>query len=221
MAVDPERAIIAAWHANAAAWTDAVRAGRIASRERVTNEAILTALRALDPASMLDVGCGEGWLVRALAASGAQIVGVDAVPSLVERARAAGGGEFQVMDYLALLTGDLPTPFDAVVCNFSLLGRVSTEAVFTAAPGLLRPGGRFLVQTLHPGLADEAREGWRAGSWDGRGDGFGAPAPWYYRTLAGWHDLFRDHGLRLLETREPADPATGRPVSVLFTAVPA
>ena len=36
---------------------------------------------------MLDIGCGEGWLARALEAEGIRVTGIDAVPGLIERAR--------------------------------------------------------------------------------------------------------------------------------------
>lgn len=65
----PDR-LVASWDANAAAWTDAVRSGQIASRRLATDAAAVDAVvRAVDGrvARVLDVGCGEGWLSRALA----------------------------------------------------------------------------------------------------------------------------------------------------------
>ena len=78
------------WIANASAWTDAVREGRIASRKNGTDAAIVEACRAHPGMTVLDVGCGEGWLSRALASSGATVVGVDASEPLIIAARAAG-----------------------------------------------------------------------------------------------------------------------------------
>src|SRR5690606_8793522 len=88
-AMDDAR-ILEAWRANAAPWTDAVRAGRIASRRQVTDRAIIDAVSAQRPHTVLDVGCGEGWLARALATRGMTVTGIDAVPALVEQARAGG-----------------------------------------------------------------------------------------------------------------------------------
>jgi hypothetical protein len=34
--------------------------------------------------------------------------------------------------------------------------------------------------------------------------------------MAGWIALFSDHGLRLLEVREPLHPETGKPVSLIL-----
>jgi 2-polyprenyl-3-methyl-5-hydroxy-6-metoxy-1,4-benzoquinol methylase len=215
-----DQRILEAWHHNAAPWAEAVRAGQIESRQQVTNAAVLEAIRRHAPHSVLDVGCGEGWLLRALAAHVPQRLGVDAVPALIAQAQRAGGGEFLVATYADLAAGCLNRRFDVVVCNFSLLGQESVQALFAATPALLQPDGVLVVQTLHPWAASTLsyRDGWRDGSWAGCGSGFAEPAPWYFRTLASWVALFAASGLALLEIQEPIHPTTQQPVSILFTA---
>ena len=44
------------------------------------------------------------------------------------------------------------------------------------------------------------------------------PAPWYFRTLESWIQLFMTSGLRLVELREPIHPQTQKPASVIFIA---
>jgi len=213
--------ILDAWARNAQPWTAAVRARRIPSRVRVTDRAVVDAILERRPATALDLGCGEGWLARALADHGVAVTGVDAVPALVEEARRAGGGTFHVARYDEVAAAGLGRRAEVVVCNFSLLGDRSVESVFRSVPALLAPGGAFFVQTLHPLVACGSgpyADGWRAGTWAGCGDGFGTPAPWYFRTLAGWLHLFREHGLRLADLREPLDAETGWPASVIFVA---
>lgn len=213
--------IIAAWRRNAEPWTAAVREGRIASRRLVTDAAILDAVRAGRPATVLDLGCGEGWLCRSLAAAGIEALGVDAAEGLIERARRAGGASYRVLAFEDLPAGLNGARFDTLVCNFALLGEGAVERVFAAVPALLRPGGRFLVQTLHPLVACGElpyQDGWRDGSWAGCDGDFGEAAPWYFRTLESWLRLLTAHGLRLLELREPLCPGSGRPASVIFVA---
>ena len=41
------------------------------------------AVLALQPERVLDLGCGEGWLCRALLANEIEAVGIDGVPELV------------------------------------------------------------------------------------------------------------------------------------------
>ncbi|QNK01542.1 class I SAM-dependent methyltransferase [Dyella telluris] len=215
-----ETRILDAWHDNAAAWERAVREGRIESRKLVTDQAVIDAVLARSPRSVIDVGCGEGWLARALAAEGVPVLGVDAIPALVEAARAKGGGEFRVLTYDDLAAGVLEARADVVVCNFSLLGGSSVDALLAAVPPLLAPGGVLVVQTLHPLVAEVGAyaDGWREGSWVGCGEGFGQAAPWYFRTLAGWVASFATAGLSLEELIEPIHPHTGRPASVIFMA---
>src|SRR5439155_26179650 len=70
------------WISNADAWTDAVREGRIPSRKAGTDTAILDAVRKFAPCSLLGLGCGEGWLARALSSEGYTVTGVDASSAL-------------------------------------------------------------------------------------------------------------------------------------------
>ncbi|MCP1676431.1 2-polyprenyl-3-methyl-5-hydroxy-6-metoxy-1,4-benzoquinol methylase [Natronocella acetinitrilica] len=216
--------IIESWAINARPWTVAVREGQIESRKRVTDQAILEAVLDRRPGSVLDIGCGEGWLVRELVAAGIQATGTDVVPELVETARRAGGGEFHRLSYEEIATGKLTASVDLVVCNFALLGKESVEGLFKAIQSLLNERGTFVVQTLHPVMAcGEAPylDGWREGSWAGFSKDFSNPAPWYFRTVESWIALFVESGFQLVACREPLHPQTGKPASIIFIAEPA
>lgn len=213
--------ILCAWERNAQAWTDAVRRGAIATRRQVTDQAIIEAVLKQAPISVLDIGCGEGWLARALTARQITVIGVDGVPALIEAAQLAGGGSFYLMTYDDLAAGRFGTCVDAVVCNFSLLGNESVTALLRALPDMLSQDGCLFVQTLHPLEACGElpyQDGWRNGSWDGFSSKFKAPAPWYFRTLASWIDLLGACGFHLLEIQEPLHPESQRPASVIFVA---
>lgn len=209
--------VVDAWSRNSDPWIAAVRGRKIASRALVTDAAIVDAVRARHPRTGVDLGCGEGWLVRALA--GVDMVGVDAIAGLVDAARLAGGGDFRLMSYEQIAAGELQLAADVAICNFSLIGNESVTGLFRAAPTYLRPGGTLIVQTVHPVIAcGDAPyvDGWREGSWAGFNSGFADAPPWYFRTLASWIALFADNGLRLTEVREPVHPDTGKPVSLIL-----
>jgi 2-polyprenyl-3-methyl-5-hydroxy-6-metoxy-1,4-benzoquinol methylase len=222
MSIDPlsDAKIIDSWGKNASSWTAAVRTGQIESRKLITDYAIVDAILSCAPGSVIDLGCGEGWLVRALAVQGVHAVGLDVVPGLIEQAQQAGGS-FQIISYEEIAAGKLKTSADVIACNFSLLGKESVEEIFAVTPALLNPHGSLIVQTLHPINACGAypyQDGWREGSWAGFGADFTDPAPWYFRTLESWIKLFLNSGFRLREVREPTHPESHQPVSVIFIA---
>jgi len=224
MPVDPlsDAKIVEAWHKNASPWTTAVRDNQIESRNLVTNRAIIEAVLGRQPKSVLDIGCGEGWLVRALAEHGVSGIGVDIVPALIEKATQSGGGEFRVASYEGIAAGELDVRVDVAIANFSLIGKDSVEGLLRRVPSLLNPGGALVVQTIHPRVASgdlPYEDGWRSGSWARFSDDFTDPAPWYFRTMESWTRLFTASGLRLKESLEPLHPTTGQPASVIFVAV--
>jgi 2-polyprenyl-3-methyl-5-hydroxy-6-metoxy-1,4-benzoquinol methylase len=223
MTVDPlsDAKIIDSWQKNAAPWTAAVRDNQIESRQLVTNEAIVDAVRSRSPRTALDIGCGEGWLVRALAAHAIQSIGVDVVSDLVERAVRAGGGDFRVASYEDIAAGSLHIEVDVAIANFSLIGHEAVDNLLARVPRLLTRNGSLIVQTLHPAVAVGDLpyvDGWRKGSWMGFSDEFTDPAPWYFRTLESWLRLLRTSGFELLELREPLHPMSGKPASAIFIA---
>ena len=96
--VDPEQQILDCWQQNADPWVDAIRDAEITSRVLVTDWAIESAVVATQPGSVIDLGCGEGWLVRRLMQRGIAARGLDLVPALVDSATRQGG-EFAVASY--------------------------------------------------------------------------------------------------------------------------
>lgn len=57
--------IIKSWDINAGEWSRIVEQEGIASRN-FTNPAIVETVKEYDLKNILDLGCGEGWLTRAL-----------------------------------------------------------------------------------------------------------------------------------------------------------
>lgn len=215
-----EQSILRSWNVNAAPWTHAVREERIDSRTHVTNRAIIEPLLALSVRRVLDIGCGEGWLARALGREGIAVTGVDATPPLIAEARRLGGGFFAVRSYEDLAAGRFEQrDFDAAVCNFSLLGEDSVERLCHALHRYLASSGYLVIQTLHPLAScgtNPYRDGWRAGSWSGFGAEFTDAPPWYFRTLSSWLTLLRRSGYELLDCLEPTAFGAPAPSSIIF-----
>ncbi len=208
------------WEANAGLWTEAVRSRAIASRRLATDAAILGAVLRRRPRRLLDLGCGEGWLCRAVATQVPERVGVDASQALVDAARSAGSAAFHHASYEDIAAGRLGRlgRFDVVVANFALLDE-DLQPLLQALLELTEAGGGLVIQTLHPAAAPPPYEdGWREETFASFGDGRGwTPMPWYFRTTGGWLSAIAQ-AWRVQLVEEPINPATGGPASLLITA---
>jgi SAM-dependent methyltransferase len=116
--------------------------------------AVLEELLDVGGRDVLEVGCGEGWLVRRLAAAGARAVGLDPSAVALERAR-----RDEVVDHLASyvegVAQALPFPaasFDIVIFFNSLhhVPEGCMDAALAQVARVLRPGGRLFVQEPLP-----------------------------------------------------------------------
>ncbi|KIF58052.1 class I SAM-dependent methyltransferase [Pseudomonas fluorescens] len=216
----PESTLLQSWHHNARAWTEAVRSGAIESRRQVTDQAILLAVMGRQPERVLDLGCGEGWLLRALAERGLEAVGVDGDPTLIDAAREAGSSPVQVASYEDLVEAkvDIGRDYDLICANFSLLHQ-DIIPLLAAMNALLVPGGALVIQTLHPwsAAAGDYQDGWREETFDGL-QGDWQPMPWYFRTLSSWLNALDMAGLQLTGLREPQHPQSPVPQSLLMIA---
>ncbi len=210
------------WIANSTAWCEAVREERIESRRLVTNAAVIDAIAERSPRRVLDLGCGEGWLARELAARGVAVTGVDASEPLITAARALGGGSFLVKTYEEVASGPeaLGTGYDAVVANFSLLDE-DVESLARAVRKVLAPHGRFIIQTVHPLAAAGERyeDGWRTETFSAIPGQWRQPMPWYFRTIGSWMGVLTRAGYVVAEMREPRLPNQPLPASLIVVCV--
>jgi trans-aconitate methyltransferase len=104
-------------------------------------------LALLDPASgerILDIGCGTGQLTKAIADSGATVVGIDASPSMIESARA----NFPNLEFLVADAADFSfaEPFDAVFSNAALHWVRRAEEAARCIAAALKSGGRLVAE---------------------------------------------------------------------------
>jgi len=216
----PESILLQSWSHNARAWTEAIRSGAIESRQQVTDQAMLLALMGRQPERVLDLGCGEGWLLRALAERGIEAVGVDGDATLVEAAKAAGSSSVYVASYEELVDAkvDIGRDFDLICANFSLLHQ-DIIPLLAAMNALLVPGGALVIQTLHPWsvAAGDYQDGWREETFDSF-KGQWQPMPWYFRTLSSWLNALDMAGFQLSSLREPQHPQSAVPQSLLMIA---
>jgi len=215
-----ETTLLQSWHHNAQAWIEAIRTGAIESRQTVTDQAMLLAVLSRQPERVLDLGCGEGWLLRALTERGIEAVGVDGDAILVDAARAAGSSPVHLASYEALVEAkvDVGNDYDLICANFALLHQ-DIIPLLAAMNVLLSPGGALVIQTLHPWTvaAGNYQDGWREETFDGF-KGQWRPMPWYFRTLSSWLNALDMAGFRLVGLQEPQHPQSPVPQSLLLVA---
>jgi 2-polyprenyl-3-methyl-5-hydroxy-6-metoxy-1,4-benzoquinol methylase len=200
--MDRHDTLTRSWDRNADNWTRVVRDGLIPSRRAGTDDAVLDAIAERAPRQLLDIGCGEGWLIRAaVARTGCAAVGIDGAAALIGAARAADPATtYHMLDYDSFAASDIGADFDVAVFNYSLFAE-DLAPLLRAAASRLAPGGVIVIQTLHPG--DGQEDGWRTEDFTAFDAGGWAAMPWYYRTLDSWRTVLRDAGLEVRDMREP------------------
>ena len=103
---------------------------------------LLAAVNVKTGNRLLDIACGPGYAAGLAAERGAEAIGVDASPSMLEVARQSyPKAHFQAGDAEALEFAD--ASFDAAVCAFGILHFGRPEAAIGEAHRVLRPGARY------------------------------------------------------------------------------
>ena len=101
------------------------------------------------PASVLDIGCGEGRFPRDLRARGYEVAGIDASATLIQHAREADpDGDYQVADAARLPMADASV--QVVTALLSLHDMDDVNGAVAEAARVLEPGGRLCVAVVHP-----------------------------------------------------------------------
>jgi len=114
---------------------------------------------------VLDVGCGAGTLLEAAVAAGADAVGVDISPGMVEAAQRRAPtatvitADAQTTDLLAAAPG---APFDRVVSRFGVMFFADPEAAFINIRSATAPGARLAFVCWREGETETFSLGLRA-----------------------------------------------------------
>lgn len=124
---------------------------------------IPNALDMLDPQKgerILDLGCGQGVFSRALAETGAQVTGVDAAPTLIEKARTyRSRTPIRYFDRDAANLAGIGE-FDAASAILCLQNMEHLEKVCASVASVLKPGARMLWVLNHPAFRIPKQTSW-------------------------------------------------------------
>lgn len=167
----------------------------------------------LSHASVLDVGCGTGRLMRVAARRGARrIVGIDSCAEMLARANGITvRGDMTRLPFAS-------ATFDCVLAGLAIGYLGQLDDFVREAARVLRAGGRLIGSDLHP---CGQRLGWQRTY--PRDRGRVGVAPSHFHSLDDIRRVVRSSGLELLDVREPTLPHTGvrreaSPVALIWVA---
>jgi SAM-dependent methyltransferase len=95
---------------------------------------------------VLDLCCGQGTLTAKLAATGADVTGLDFSPDMLALAREAAPG-VRIMEGDATAMPFEDGAFDKVLCNFGMMHIADQPQALSEIRRVLRPGGSFAMAT--------------------------------------------------------------------------
>ena len=107
-------------------------------------ESLLELLSPLPGERILDLGCGTGQLTEKIAIAGAEVIGIDSAPAMIEKAQQNYPQlQFDVADARDF---HFSQPFDAIFSNAVLHWISESEAVISCIHKALKSGGRFVAE---------------------------------------------------------------------------
>jgi len=140
---------------------------------------------------ILDVGCGTGHLTKQLKDAGAEVVGLDASPNMIETAKQT----YPDLEFVLADASDFhfDQPFDAIFSNAALHWVQNAEGAVRSMSEALKPGGRFVIEmgghgnvsVLIGGLFEALKK-------------FDCESPshkWYFPSIGEYASLLEKHGI--------------------------
>ncbi len=125
----------------------------IATQIQIVSELMIEALDVRSTERVLDVATGSGNAAMAAARRGCQVVGVDYVPALLDRARRRAKAEGLTIDYVegdAESLSFLDSSFDVAVSVFGAMFAPNQEQTAAELVRVVRPGGRIGIVAHTP-----------------------------------------------------------------------
>jgi len=134
-------------------WVRIIRQHMDPYRLGLTDGAVLDQIGNPAGLRVLDLGCGEGYMARRLAGMGAQVVGIDINPDMIDAAIEAEDRDPLGITYRAGSAYDLSwraAYFDLVVTNHLASDLDNLDQAAREIARVLRPNGRWVSLSLHP-----------------------------------------------------------------------
>jgi ubiquinone/menaquinone biosynthesis C-methylase UbiE len=113
---------------------------------------------------VLDLGCGNGYLSRRLARTGAGVTAVDSSARMIRNAKSHDPENSLRITYVcsdaSKLTSIKDASFDLAFANMSLMDIRDAKGALREVSRVLRKGGRFVASIYHPCFDNGSNSGW-------------------------------------------------------------
>ena len=150
MSSDDVRDALQFWNSVAADWRIQVGAEGDKNRRLNSDPVLWSMTGGVAGLTVLDAGCGPGYLTAKLAQRGASPIGVDFSPSMIELARR----DYPELDFRVDSVSRLETVPDAtidlIVSNYVLMDTPELEETVSSFHRVLKPGGIAVLVFSHP-----------------------------------------------------------------------
>ena len=114
--------------------------------------------------TILDLGCGSGYLSRRLARQGGRLTADDSSLRMIENARSHDPENSLHIAYLHCDVRKMDTlareSFDLVFANMSLMDMEDAEGAIRETSRVLKKGGRFVASISHPCFDNGSNSAW-------------------------------------------------------------
>jgi SAM-dependent methyltransferase len=211
------------WNQKAQEWD--IQVGDQGDRNRILNSdpVLWQFIGNVQGLSILDAGCGTGYLSRQLCKQGAIVTGIDLSPKMLEIAQQKAQAENLPIHFQEDSCSELKSlpknHFDALVSNYVLMDLPDLEGSAHAFHHILKPGGIAVVIFSHPCFpqGDEAtvhsdrsityrwgnsyfeQRKYRDTPWKH----FTSEFIWFHRPLSDYWKAFKNAGFNVIDFEEP------------------
>ncbi|MBW4596354.1 MAG: class I SAM-dependent methyltransferase [Brasilonema angustatum HA4187-MV1] len=168
------------------------------SKHSFISELVANLVELLSPKPgecILDLGCGTGHLTHKIASLGAEVIGIDSAPTMIEQARK----NYPPLDFEVVDAKNLPytEKFDSIFSNAVLHWIKEPEEVVVGINRALKSGGRFVAEFGGKGNVNAIISALfnalqKAGSSTDT-----ALNPWYFPSIGEYGSLLEKHGFEL------------------------
>jgi trans-aconitate methyltransferase len=144
---------------------------------------------------ILDLGCGTGHLTHKIASKGAEVMGIDSSPTMIEQARK----NYPQLDFDVVDARNLPytEKFDCIFSNAVLHWIKEAEEVVVGINRALKPGGRFVAEFGGKGNVNAIVSAVFNALQKARSSTDTAFNPWYFPSIGEYGSLLEKHGFEL------------------------